>query len=154
MPVHLPTPDQMAEVLVGMRATIAARQASAPEPVNLEAALALSEPPPLLWRGREYRVRDISYPEGLKLQRCMLRFNRLGKQEGEQTEEDLDAHEALFDETVALFWSFLDPKPPANPFTTLAPREVGALADFFFVCQKIQNLPPSSATRFPQRSTT
>lgn len=140
MPIARPSPEHMEHVLVGMRETIRARSADAPDPVNLDAALSLYEPAPLVWGGRKYSVRQISYREGLRLQRFQMRFRALSR-EAPANEADLDRHEQVLEEILDLFWSFLDPKPSRSPFLDLAPLEVGALAGFFSTCLRIQNLP-------------
>lgn len=115
------------------------RKAAALDPINLEAALALGQPIPLLWREVVYLVGDISVPNALKLQRINLRYTKHGEGGGVPSEQDIDAFEALYLETVDLFWSLLDPKPAVNPFSDLTPREVGELIPFFFVCLTMQN---------------
>lgn len=142
MALELPSQEHMAQVVAGMRETIRARAAIAPEPVNLDAAAALSEWPPLLWNGVLYTVRKIGYREGLMLSKRMKAFNSLAHAVASDPESDaLDRHIELFDEVVDQFWSFLDPKPSTNPFLELAPLEVGAVAGFFFTCLRIQNHP-------------
>lgn len=140
MPVFPPTQEEMARVLDGMRETIRARQAAQPDPINHDATLSLYEPIPLLWGGVEYRVRPISYREGLRLDRLLLRFRAMEKIE-EQSESTLDAHERLVDEMLLLYASFLDPVPSINPFDDATPLEVGSLAGFFFTCRTLQNDP-------------
>lgn len=134
----------MEEVLTSMRETVRARQAAAPAPVNLTAAQSLFEALPVPWNGREYTMRNLTYREGLQLQRAMMGFERFAK----EPTPDLEAvaeHERLLDEVLSLYWGFLDPKPEENPFAEATPLEVGALAGFFLACQRMQNHPSRMA---------
>lgn len=140
MPVARPTPEHMQGVIDSMQATLRARQKAAPEPVNHDAALSLFEPVSLRWGAATYAVRNISYVEGLQLEKLQLRLKRQSEQPHD-SEAAIEAHEALVRDFLALFWGFLDPKPAANPFADLTPLEVGALAGFFSLCQRIQNHP-------------
>lgn len=140
MPVGAPSREYMEQVVAGMQATIRARQEAAPDPVNIEVALSLFEPIPLLWGSTEYQVRNISYRDGLLLQKLTLRFEGQRKEPVTQ-EADIEVHERLLNEILALFHSFLDPKPIVNPFEDAGPLEVGALSGFFFACLRTQNHP-------------
>lgn len=142
----------MREVVAGMRETIRARQASAPDPVNADAALSLFGQIPLVWDGVEHRVGKIGYLAGLQLQKRILQFKRIAAVETAD-ESTLDTHTTLVEEIIDQFWGFLDPKPAVNPFLELAPLEVGAIANFFLTCQQIQNQPSRQAVILPSPST-
>lgn len=130
----------MEEVISSMRETIRARVAAAPPAVNLAAAESLFEPIRMPWNGEEYPVRAMTYREGLKLQQAMMGFERFAKEPTPDLAA-VEGHMRLLDETLALYWSFLDPRPAVNPFADATPLEVGALAGFFLACQRMQNQP-------------
>lgn len=138
MPVGPPSAEYMEQVVASMRETLRARSATAPDPVNEDASLSLFGEIPLVWAGEAYTVGKIGYTAALTLQKRMMRFRRFT--EGPPADEAaIDAHISLVQEIVDQFWGFLDEKtrPATNPFLDLAPLEVGAIAGFFFVCQRI-----------------
>lgn len=153
MPVGRPSPEYMAQVVDGMRATLAARAATAPEPVNLTAARSLFVPIPLVWGDEEYSVRTISYLEGLELEERRRRLREFQRSE-EETDEQLARHRAFIAETLRMFWGLLDPQPAINPFLRLAPREVGAVLGFFCTCLRMQiHLSHAAATDLSRMTT-
>lgn len=118
-----------AEMLAAHRSE-AVLAAPPPAPVNHDAVLQLFDLPPLEWDEETYRVRPITYPEGLQLDRLQLVLLSTGLDAA-----SIDAREAAYDQACALFWSFLDPMPEQNPFFSLLPEEVGALMGFFSACR-------------------
>ena len=83
--------------------------------LNVANALTLGQPIPLMWGDTEYKVKPISYRDGLELQRAELAMQRWAKQPP-KSEEELEDMEADLIGTLALFHSLLDPRPDANPF--------------------------------------
>jgi hypothetical protein len=144
MPVYPPTRSRMEEVVSSMRETIRARQQAAPRAVNLAAAESLFEPILMPWKGVEYRIRAMTYREGLQLQRAIMGFERFAREETPD-EAAVAEHIQLLDGVLDLYWSFLDPKPRENPFADAMPLEVGAIAGFFLACQRMQNQPSRMA---------
>lgn len=144
MPVYPPTRSRMEEVVASMRETIRARQQGAPRAVNLAAAESLFEPILMPWNGIEYRIRAMTYREGLQLQRAIMGFERFAREETPD-EAAVAQHIQLLDEVLGLYWSFLEPKPQVNPFEDATPLEVGALAGFFLASQRMQNQPSRMA---------
>ncbi len=128
MGIQLLPPERFLEVQESLRAD--ARKAT-PEAVNLDPALEfVGDLPPLAWDGVEYRVRPISYPEGLQLQRIQLAL-----QDTATDAEAIDRREAAYARACDLFGSFLNPPPVVSPFVDLHPEEVGALLGYFFALQ-------------------
>lgn len=113
------------------------REAAAGRAINVDNALALGQPVPLLWDGVEYSVRQISYRQGLQFQKAALEFRRWGEKPPE-TPEEIDAQEAFVQEVLDLMHGLLDPRPHDNPFADASPWEVGHLAAFFLTCQTKQ----------------
>lgn len=114
------------------------RRQKTPDPINLEHALALGQPIPLLWRGVEHSVAMITVPQALTLE--LLQIGWLKRDANLSSEAGVQAALALYGRTAEHFWSLLSPKPKVNPFTNpdLIPLEVGTLFSFFSVCLKIQ----------------
>ena len=109
------------------------RAAHAPEIVNIDSALSLGEPVPLLWGEQEYSVKPISYREGLRLQRYSLHFAEFARKPP-QDEAGIDELDAFLADVLAFMHGLLRPKPSANPFADATPWEVGALLPFFSAC--------------------
>lgn len=117
----------------------------APAVLNLQNALALGEPIPLVWSGTRYTAKPLSWRDGLALQRLEKQMKGWSKAE---TVEEVEDAEAELVEALALFHSFLDPKPAENPFADASPLEVGELLGFFCLCLTIRSAPKSGASRF------
>lgn len=113
------------------------RAQAAPKVVNLDAAIALNEPIPLLWDGVEYSVRPISYRAGLQLQKASMEIQRWAEHPP-RTPAEVERQEAFVADLLALMHSLLDPRPRENPFADASPWEVGQLAAFFLMCQTRQ----------------
>jgi hypothetical protein len=123
-----------------------------PVVVNLENALALGQPLPLDFRGTEYRVRPLSYRNGLELERAEKSLNRWRSNPAQNVDE-VDEHEIDLLQTLALFHSLLEPVPESNPFLDASPSEVGELLGFFFACLMIQGALSRSAVSHSPSST-
>lgn len=114
------------------------RSASAPKVINTEHALALGSSVPVLWNGTEYRARDLSFRDGLQLERAKLWIEQMAKQPA-TTPEELEEAEAELIQTLALLHSLLEDTPEVNPFADASPSEVGALVGFFKGCLMMQS---------------
>ena len=113
------------------------RAKASPKVVNIDNALALGAPIPLVWDGEEYRVGPIAYHDGLRLQKASLRFKAWGENPP-QSEEALDEQGAYVADLLDFMHGLLHPKPSENPFASASPWEVGQLAAFFLMCQTKQ----------------
>lgn len=121
----------------------------APKYLNLENALALGQPIPLVWRGVELKVKALSYREGMALQRTEKLLSSWASNPA-KTLEDVEEQEAELIQMLALFHSLLAAPPEANPFVDASPLEVGELLGFFSACLMIQGArPPSAASLSP-----
>ena len=145
--IRLIPPERFDEVQRELQAELASRT---PEVVNLEPALALVEPAPLVWDGREYPVRAIGVPEGFQLQRYRLHIERMA-QATFTTPEDLDELEGLYYEITDYLWGLLDPKPHENPFALAEAKEVGQLLAFFWMRRTTQSARSPSRLTIPPR---
>lgn len=94
------------------------------------------------YRGRVFRVRPISYPDGVRLQALNLRIEALADQP--ETPQELAALQVLIEECTILFRTFVTPEHwldrilwpfLSNPFLNATEREVADLFGFFFYCR-------------------
>jgi hypothetical protein len=121
--------------------------------VNLDAAIELYEPIPLLWDGTEHHVRVIPWLEGVKLSRIMLRLVK-AQETPPATELELIEFEITIEDAIERMWKLLSPAPEVNPFLDCSPPEVGQLLGFFFMCQTLQSAraPSRVGRRLPSTS--
>lgn len=107
-----------------------------PSLLNLDAVLELlGEDPvtPFNWGGVDYRVRETSFLEGVRLKKAQLRWAAF-LVNPPLTLPELEEQERLYDETIALMGSLLEDPPAENPFRDARPVEVGQLLGFFSLC--------------------
>jgi hypothetical protein len=109
-----------------------------PSELNVEHAISLHDPIPLLWNGMEYGVKQISYLEGLTAMRFEAMLRRHAEQGDPTTEDGALRRQEDIVEVLTFCWGLLDPMPADNPFLAAAPGEVGQLLRFFKLCLTIQ----------------
>lgn len=133
------------KVLAGAQAELiehARRTAPSHSVRNAAAVVELSSPQRFSFRGRLFEVPPLGFKKGIELQEIAMAIESMTDQP--TSVHDYELMLALFEDAVALFWSFVKPvhwfsrmfwRWRGNPFANAEIGEVAELLGFFLPCR-------------------